>query len=386
MLVVRVLLCSCLIGSAYYQTNSISFSLSRLEREREYVFSTLVGEQISGPLISRVSPRAELFCSLIRSIQAKAEVFSFSGPYLSRVAAPLCMQFVDAVDESSAILRDQLGARSIPSDAELTKNINRWIELINGTHMAALILNTDVDETAPASLGDHQDLARFGRSLESLESVLVDEFTKVFVGTVLLERAKLAAYLVRCPHLLSTDDPVFLESVSSTSELDHTRRLLQTFLKVCNDTAHLDIDGEAEAMERSQHAPKLIRERVLDVLAAKLLEVALDMDDMTPELLPAGCSIFANDVVSLFGNALVPPSVLRLLELAKVMAMPSLSLSQIGEALSGLADQGAPLALHHFTVDERLYEEAVSMVQAKGLVWLEFGDILNVLNRRRDIQ
>jgi hypothetical protein len=301
------------------------------------------------------------------------------------VAAPLCLEFVNAVDATSAKLRAQLGKRSMPTDAELEANINEWIELINGTHMAALILVTDDDDNEAASLGGDQDLARFGRSLQSLEEVLVEEFAKIFVGTVLMERTKLAGYLIRCSHFLAADNTAVLESVSSSSEIALTRGVLLQFLAVCDDMSYFDTGDEADAMERSQYAPKLLKERVLDVLGVKLMEVALDLDDMTPDLLPAGCAVFANDIETLFGTSLVSPTVLRLLEITKVMAMPSVPLSQLGDALCGLADRPAPLLLEHFTVDDRLYEEATSMLHAKGCIWLELVDVLNVLNRRRDL-
>jgi hypothetical protein len=144
-----------------------------LEREKEAAFGTLFHEKVSTSLVNRVSPRAELFCALIRSIEIKAKVFSFSGPYLQHVASPLCMQFVDALHESATDLRNDMLASRLPSDKELQRNVNDWIELINGAHMAALILSPELEENEAASLGAEQDLARFGRSLQSLEEVLI---------------------------------------------------------------------------------------------------------------------------------------------------------------------------------------------------------------------
>ena len=373
------------IGRSKRNFNELCVPFDRLEREREYVFSTLFHEPVTTSLVSRVSPRAELFCSIIRSIQCKADVFSFSGPYLSHVAAPLCMQFVDAVDESSASLRAQLGGRELPSNSALEANVNEWIELINGTHMAALILCVDDDEYGGAAMGGSQDLVRFGRSLQSLEGVLLDEFAKIMVGTVLMERSKLASYLVRCSHLLSCDEAELAEIQTQSSDLVQSRRVLSTFLAVCDNTTRVDNADDADAMARSQYAPRLMKEKVLDLLAGKILELALNWDDMSPDLQPAGCKIFAGDVESLFGLALLPTIVLRLLDIVRLMAMTSVPLSQLGDALCGLVGQPAPLELDYFTVDDKLYEEAISMIQAKGLTWVELADVLNILNRRRDL-
>ncbi|GKY99996.1 hypothetical protein MPSEU_000953100 [Mayamaea pseudoterrestris] len=358
-----------------------------LQREREYVFATLFSEQRATALVSRVSPRAELFCSIIRSIQCKAAVFSFSGPYLSNVAAPLCMQFVDAVDETSTTLLAQLGGRDVPTDKAFAANINEWIELINGTHMAALILCVYDDESETAISGGDQDLARFGRSLQHLEGVLVDEFANILVDTILMERARFAGYLVRCSHMLSCEETEVVESFSVTSpELLETRRLLVTFFAICDASTNDDENDEIDAVERSKYAPRLLKDRVLTLMVGKILEVALNLDEMTPDLHPAGCSVFASDIQSLFGSLSVPPFVLRLLNVTKIMAMPFIPLSQLGDALCGLVGIAAPLELEYFTADERLYEEAMSMLDAKGMVWLELADILNVLNRRRDLR
>jgi hypothetical protein len=360
-----------------------------LEREREYCFATLFDDSNATTcLVNRVSSRAELFGSLIRSIQCKAGVFSFSGPYLNCVASPLCMQFLDAVDHTSTDLRSQLRRRKMLSDKELETNITEWIELINGTHLAALILYSDVSEDGPASLGGSEDLARFGRSLQSLEQVLVDEFANAFVDTFLLEQAKLAAYLMRCSDLLASEETDAFGSTVFTPDLRETGRALRTFLLVCGDDSVMDFEegrGEAIAKETAHYASRLIRDKVFHELAQKLLEVALDYHGTTPDLMLPGSTVFARDVKMLFGISLVPRSVLRLNDVMTLMTMEAHKLAQFGEALSGLASLDAPLHEDMFTADGRLYEEALSMVHAKGLVWIELGDIISVLNRRRDL-
>ena len=136
----------------------------------------------------------------------------------------------------------------------------------------------------------------------------------------------------------------------------------------------------------------MLRERVLLLLSEKFLAVALDGSGMTPDLMRPGCAVFCNDTHSLFhptdlANPLtqLPPLSLRLLDVSRLMRLPSRELVTIGDALCGLAGQPPPLALEGFVADERLFEEAVSMVRAKGLMWAELGDLLAVLNRRRDL-
>ena len=369
-----------------------------MQRERESAFATLFEENVTTALVNRVSPRAELFGALIRSVQAKARVFSFSGPYLHQVATPLCMQFLDAVHDSSTELRNVLVQRHIPTLEELQRNITEWIEITNGTHMAALILAPDstsdthgADEEEPvSSLGGHQDLARFGRSLQSLERVLVEEFAKTFVETLLLERARFAAYLMRSSSLLASHDAEAMESSHGSSELRETKRLVHLFLRICDDTSALDDmashEEGAEARELAMYGPRLMRDSVLTLLAEKLLDVALDFQSMTPDLLQPGAVVFRDHVASLFGSSVtLPSSALRLLDVTAVMAMDATQLAQIGDALCGLADHPPPLAAEHFISDERLYEEAMDMIRAKGLAWIELDDVLSILNRRRDL-
>jgi len=360
-----------------------------LERERESVYSVLFEQPVpaSNSILEkhRVSPRAELFCALIRSIRAKAAVFSFSGPYLSQVASPLCVQFLDAIQESANDLRRVLTQRTLPKDEVLEANILSWIELINGTHMAASMLcanEPDGASTGPAE----EDLARFGRSLERLRGVLVDECVTNVVEILLMERAKFAGYLMRCSHLLSIGEEVdeLAELTDISPDLQETHRVLSIVLHACSDT-----DGDNEAKQSSSglstYAPRLLRDQVLSSVAEKLLEVALDIQGMTPDLLHPGCLLFARDVNALFSRYLLPAHALRVLDIVKLMSMDSHTLCGIGGALCGLSGRMAPLTEAVFEADDRLFDEAISMIRAKGLIYIELADVFAVLNRRRDL-
>jgi hypothetical protein len=177
-------------------------------------------------------------------------------------------------------------------------------------------------------------------------------------------------------------------STDVSPDLQETQRLLDTFLNVCDESlVETDADQAAPAAvsEISGFAPRGMRDRALDRVASHLLEVALDVQGMTPDLFRPGAMAFARDANSLFAESLVPPSALRLFDILELMTLESRQLAQLGNALCGLAGQPPPLSDEYFTVDSRLFEEAMSMVRAKGLVWIELGDVFAILNRRRDL-
>jgi len=368
-----------------------------LEREREAVFSNLYdtqGSEEDQPLLHRIAPRAELFAALIRSIQCKAAVFYFSGPYLHHVARPLCLSFLDALQATASDLRQRWTARRalVTERVIFQKHCVEWIELINGTHMAATqVAATEWLQDAAPDLSGDQDLARFGRSLQALEDVLLQEFCNSFVNTLLLERVKFAGYLMRCSHLLaSNSSSEELNDTDVSTDLLETQRLLHAFLVVCNETSlETDTINPSDEMLSSREvaafASSRMRDCALDRIAGHLLEVALDVQGMTPDLFRHGAVAFARDVDSLFSDSLVPPSVLRLLDITHLMSSESRELVQLGNALCGLAGESPPLSEDYFTLDSRLFEEAMSMIRSKGLVWIELGDVFAVLNRRRDL-
>jgi hypothetical protein len=193
-----------------------------IERERESLFSTLFpdddedkdNDAVPKPLANHVSPRAEIFCALIRSVQFKAATLTAPGKYLRGVGVPLCSSFVDAIHETSVDLSNLLKQKqpeSLVMESQIIKNVHEWIEIINGTVLASRVLlakeRTWHYENATATMSsqsDH-DLARFGRSLERLADVMVEEFATTFVEVILMERAKFASYLMMASHLLASE-------------------------------------------------------------------------------------------------------------------------------------------------------------------------------------
>jgi len=373
-----------------------------LKREREAVFAALFRDlTVPAPLVYRVSPRAELFCALIKSIRTKASLFTFSGPYWNAVAAPLCMQFVDAVHESAIDLQRRVSSRDRASMANLETVLDEWIKLLNGTHMATMTLLSpqDIPSRGDEGLEVSQQVGRFGKSLENLETVLLEEFAGVLFERKIMEQAKFAGYLMRCPSLLMQECNVNDMDTSSrhgapSLDLRDSIHILKRILLVCEgyddkqfqNEQYSTYADEFDAHELADFAPSLLRNRILSLVGDKFLEIALNWNGMTPELLYTGSTLFAQDVEAVFGvTDRLPPDVLRLLDVAKIMSMDNTTLAGIGNALCGLAGQPGPLTEDVFASDGRLYEEAMSMIQAKGFVWLTLDDVLLILNRRNDM-
>jgi hypothetical protein len=368
-----------------------------MERERESVFSTLFEDDSSvnvpKPLANHVSPRAEIFCALIRSVQYKASVLTAPGPYLRHVAVPLCSQFVDALHETSTDLRNLLCQRrlvgGLPSEQQMLANLNEWIEIINGTHLAASVLLREGswrDGMPSTSQSDH-DLARFGRSLERLQDVMVEEFAASYVETILMERAKLASYLMMASHLLASEQWDGDYETDLSAELRETKVVLHQFHQVCNSILAIQEEGDNEPspdQEIAQFAPRAMRTHVMNRVADKFIEVALDVHDMTPDIWLEGAKVFARDVAVMMGSSTDMPLVLRLLDVTKLLSLDTKSIQALMAALGGLVGASTILDVYDFSSDGTLYEEATSMIKAKGFISIELEDVVSILNRRRD--
>jgi hypothetical protein len=379
-----------------------------LLREKEHVFSILFDDKkeienstkLSNLVKTRISPRAELFCSLIRSVQVKASVFSFSGPYLNAVAVPLCMQFLDTIHKSSTDLRKALAIPvsqlQMQGGGFLIQNLEDWMAVINGTRLAAAILTREnpwaQQSMAPSANSSVNDLARFGRSMEQLQNVLVEEFATTFVETFLMERMKLAAYLMRCTHFLSY--PMSYEEDDDDGDVSFDLRpswdALSKFLRLCSDSNEENSDDDSGLNFATCFAPRVMRAKVIPMVVNKFLELALDWHGLDAEIIPEGAGTFDRDVKALFGSLSHWRDAERLLDVSKLMNTPLKPLLALHAALMGLV--GGPedptrvwfLYSHQFTGDANLYEQAVSMLRAKGFS-LDLEDALSVLNRRQDL-
>mmetsp|Transcript_21932 Transcript_21932/g.46504 ORF Transcript_21932/g.46504 Transcript_21932/m.46504 type:complete len:767 (-) Transcript_21932:4132-6432(-) len=376
-----------------------------IQRERESVFSTLFSEEDDDngtpktPLASHISPRAELFCALIRSVQLKASTLIAPGKYLREVAVPLCSQFVNALHETLVDLRDRLIQKRnrqqhlppatgiIDSEKQrLVSNINEWIEIINGTQLASQILLSK--ERAVSSQSDH-DLGRFGRSLERLVEVMMDEFAGAFVETTLMEHAKFANYLMLASHLLAS--PEYGEEGEMwkndlTVELEDTKIVLQYFQEICDSILHpqkhLDEAKGIEEEHLVSFGPSGMRVRVANRLVDKLLEVALDTNQVTPDIWLKGATKFAHDVQILLGSYSDIPAVNHLLDVTKFMILDYDSFCGLFAAIGGLMGSDAFLDIEELNADTTLHKEAESMLKAKN-VNCPLAYAVSILNRRR---
>jgi hypothetical protein len=239
--------------------------------------------------------------------------------------------------------------------------------------------------------------------LEQLQNVLIDEFSTTFVETFLLERMKLAGYLMRCSHFLShptseeDDDDDDFHGISGSDvsqDLKPCFHAVSRFLLLCSDCENEDIMEDQGQNFAVHFAPRVMRAKVMPLLADKFLEVALDWHGLTPEIIPEGAKVFARDVDALFASFATGESkitnVKRLVDVASLMSMPSKSLVATRDALLGLVggpeDPGRPWRLNsnQFIADTTLYEQASLMLRAKGIC-LDVEDAISILNRRRDL-
>ena len=345
--------------------------------ERDSAMRTLYEDGTPSGIQNYIHPKAELFCSLIRSIQLKASVFSFSGPYLAQVAGPLCSQLVESLQEAASDLRRAMSKRQMPSDEKILSNVECWIGLINGTRLCATQI---LSEPVGTEQGALDDLVRFGHSLEELESVLAQEFVQTFVETLIMEKAKFASYLMRCSYILSSNE---MED-SHDGEMEQCTRLLGLLFRSCSE---IEVASESHSLSASlmMYAPQRLRDAVLESISLKLIDVALDTHGMTPDLVKQGGITFKRNVANLFAQSVLPESSLRLVDIAEAIAMDGSSLASLGDALCGLANEAPPLTADMFLVDETIFDQAMSMIRAKGLLWIALDDVLSVLNRRRDL-
>ena len=262
------------------------------------------------------------------------------------------------------------------------ENLHAWLSLLNGTQWCALILKGELhgdDEDVMVE----DDLVRFGQSLERLHQVLVADLVDNLLGeTLLLQKARMANYLMLSAHVLEGNlpgggnHPSLVPSDELSPDLLAVQETLSCVLETCSVT-------DNKTPTQYSYAQKVVREGILQWASSKFLETLLD-ESLVTEILAVGGRVVHNDVQLLFGGETeLPPAALRLLDVTH--ALQDVHLASIGDALCGLAGQPPPLTIELFALDERLYDQAVSMIRAKGWLWLDLQDLLSVLNRRVDL-
>uniref|UniRef100_A0A7S4M6V3 Uncharacterized protein n=1 Tax=Odontella aurita TaxID=265563 RepID=A0A7S4M6V3_9STRA len=391
--------------------------------------------RVSGVIAGKlpISPTAETFLSLLHSARTKAEAIGFPDgrrTYVAKAIVPLCMHFMDSMHKHASAMRDLLIQRkrggAPPTDENLRKNFVCWIELITGTHLASAALSHGGSGEV-VTLGADEDLARVGRSLERLCGAMVDECGSSFVETVLSERAKLASYLMRCPHMLSSRSAVPPDHISLSPDLNEVAHILCIALGVCDEVLREVREAFGPSPERKSHqrsstvapeemhattslgfAAKSIDANIARRLEEKLLEVALDIHDMVPVIGYGGAQQFQHDMQILVGafgcrdatkliDSGASPTTLgtfkRLFDATAFMSLDDKTFFSLREAIYGLvrsSDAAAlgdefseeELAYDVFAADGTLSDEARSMLRAKGFSRLNVEDALSVLKRR----
>lgn len=303
---------------------------------------------------------AELVCARFRSMQRKASLVSLRSMYVTTVVAPFGTKLLDVWQDKAMKLR--------PTD------YIQWSEWMQGTHLIVDFLQQHESEDEITD-----DLWQFAVSLQGLETAIIEDlFAKTLVERILLNGAKLASYLMRCSFLVASNDK-FTED--DAVEIMEVRQVLTRFYQ--------ETIVPENAGPLPEYASQRMRESVLSLLAEQFLQVALNADGMTLELAESGSRVFATQVQSVFGifatMTELPLTVQRLLDVTRWMSMEYSELSGVGNALCGLAGIPAPLTMDPFVQDDRLAEEAMAMLQAKGFISMELADAISILNRRVDL-
>ncbi len=363
-----------------------------------------------------ILPYAETFLTLLTAFRMKTSLisqFECRKMFTKKVEIPICVRFIEGMHEKASILRRELigRGRGVINIEAFKANIEKWIDVITGTTIAANSLH---DSSSSSSVepslqqnrtGDENlEMDRIGVSLSKLADAMVEELSSTVVENLLLERTKFASYLMQCPYTLSSDEIDRYHSFFSNQvspELCEGYQLLFSLCEVCTQRAKYANDRQSSFRDFSVlcQIPYNIMNNVAVRIEEKFTEIALDYNNMIPELRCSGCKIFAfdtNTLACLFQslddvhNDNNPFS--RLKEIIDLMSMDIVKFEAFRAAMTGLLCN--PLAvlpqrevfdnsvIEQLENDGTLYNEAQSMILAQGFENLNIYDVINVMNRR----
>ena len=365
------------------------------------------------------------------------------------------------VHAEAAWLRKRLLARrtrsNLPSDEVLMWNVMEWCSLITGTNLVAeailscrhpLGVERRSNFNGNLPVDDSQDelcLDRVGDSMKRLCTAMIDEFASAFIETIVMERAKLASYMMRAPFILS-EPPLPSERhnadesyVPPSPDLSNSIHVVATGVMACNKILLKlrkmllsSSDGAADqatlAQDESRHllyfGGHSIRNAIEFAIGQKLLDIAIDPQGMTPEICLGGAIQFRRDVLSfsrlfdegdsgnvaenepMLYNPMNEPGPMERAETAsRLMSLESPQIRTLREALRALLvgqnsasgsifsrgggksaddcfDSEQRLIVDDFCNDARLMDEATSMIEAKGFGALSLDEALTIINRR----
>jgi len=386
--------------------------------------------------------------------------------FVQKVEVPTCMEFMEIMHEKASMLRKEMlpqrrrNGNLPPNDIELQSNIQKWISVITGTQLAATCLYKNASSSRPNDRPNdndnnnndddnmHVERKRIATSLEKLGEAMVEELSASFVENLLMERTKFASYLMQCVYTLSSDDAMLYththtnDQPSTTDnnispQLTEVAHLLHVLCRVCRDAmikAHeipisrdekstttttvtniLD-EGKDEPdyhavetkMNLVENIPLKILKNISQRVEEKFLDIALDYNNMIPELNITGCTYFSHDVEHIANvfrisivdkgsqedGALALNTFNRLKDVTKLMAMEDGKFKSLCNAIRMLLAEPLldslennynvhPVIIDELEEDGTLYNEAQSMILAQGFQYLNLRDAINVMNRRR---
>jgi len=410
-------------------------------------------------------PISELFIALLHSARSKSNMFMSNHSrqmYIGNVIAQACSVYLDLVHAEATHLRKQLLARppstssststgvpsvnvlrsttNLPSDKLLTCNTMEWSALITGTHLASQLL-LQPSSSSTDTLDDNNILEKVGVSMQHLCKAMVDDYTSALVETIIMERAKLATYMMRAPFLLSDPLPDLPELPLSGPErrgqrnkdtsngskilalspdLNDSMHVVSVSIKACNEVkvkvgSMFQVDdsstsGEVEPSIMLYHGCQSIHDAIKYAIGQKLLDIALDPQGMCPEIYQSGAQQFQHDVKAfnrLFNTRQPdqqPGPMERVVTSARLMSLESSQIQSLRETFRSLVDADSPirnlfgrtvdesgemnepsnsrLDVDDFYEDQRLIDEAGNMLEAKGFNDLALEEALSILNRR----
>jgi len=452
-----------------------SSSLSSYQNDEDILFTSsmdnIVDKEEEGENTSSVDrlypPISELFIALLHSARSKSNMFMSHQSrqmYIAVIIAPACSVYLDLVHAEATHLRKQLLARppstssststgvpsvnvlrsttNLPSEKLLTCNTMEWSALITGTHLASQLLLQPSPSSTDTS-DDNNILEKVGVSMQHLCSAMVDDYTSALVETIIMERAKLATYMMRAPFLLSDPLPDLPELPLSGSErrgqrdrdtsndskilalspdLNDSMHVVSVSIKACNEVKakvgsmfQLDVSssnsGEVEPSMMLYYGCQSIHDAIKCAIGQKLLDIALDPQGMTPEIYQSGGMQFECDVKAfnrLFSARQAnqqPGPMERVVTSARLMSLESSQIHTLRETFRSLVvdtdttirnlfgrtvdesgemnePSNSRLDVDDFYKDQRLVDEASNMLEAKGFNELALEEALSILNRR----
>lgn len=420
------------------------------------------------PHLLFISNDAEVFISLFHSFHLKYKLITHEAAresIMKDVLIPLSVQYLEQLHGHAKYLMNQLDewgknkkkktknemkhkdkegdSLHLTVEQKLKQIISDWCDILTGSNQVILLLmNLDNNSTSHnyesnplnnnsiAESKHADDLNRVGQSLQRLQEAMIDECSSFLVEHLMMEKAKMAMYLMQCPHLLSLSllETTMKQQSLGTSEDEFISTLsldiinAWNILSVITESCHEKLNYIQNAVNLSStnvNATSSWRENdvcylsfgadtLLSCLANKIsdkfTEIVLDQLQVFEIRLGGACQ-FRHDVeavIGLFQNDGIQFKCFeRLLNLGKLITMEWSRFKSLKNAMLGLCndrlfnsssfDESSVLDREENTLSVEILEsdmtvtqEAKSMLAAKGLESLKLSDAVLVMNHRME--